>query len=660
MTAEFNLIFIYYSYLLISVIGIRIIGSLVSKPLILLSQNSVTSFFLDMFCGLMTLVIAYSIISTNGITVSLGYIFLFLFYLLYRNFDYIKEAGVGSSFVRNISYKGLNIEFLVVISVFFIMQAYSISNANDGLLYIPVDPDRSLFSDVIGFMNTSGVESYKIDYINPESVGATPYHYLELWVTGFIVALFSSNILITDHLVSAPIFGLITYVGFRAISEIFNVSRSYSIIASFLVVGMNLGVQFPWIEQFHELLGRTGVYFQLSVLEYPKFFGIYLFQIAAIIFYYNKRNFLALICLLSIPVTNILMAPSILFSAGFMLILGYYKKKISTKQFYFGVVATLSIAIFIMLFYQIFGKEELFQDTANVSRLISEGLDSIFSLTSINIIVGTSIQIIYMLFPFIIISIWMRKNMLSYLRNINIIVPILLWTFFVILGGLISWVIIQNHPESTQLSIRFAFVATNLISFIIIMLAYNYKYVGWAFLLIIFFIKLDYSYLELNNKRIESSNFYSQEFLLNVEEKFKGISPKGVFIRKKSELLAVRSKSILVRIGSFTNLYNSGVDLYPMNISDFTDSISNNYTKSIIEKSSINSTPFYKFVNKQRLNKNFKSINSSQYDFIIKHNINFLILEHLATLPKNIEALVQMEFIDKKSGERLYILHNEL
>ena len=54
-----------------------------------------------------------------------------------------------------------------------------------------------------------------MDYINPKSVGASPYHYFELWVTGLIATLFSSNILTTDFLVSAPIFGLMIYVGFR-------------------------------------------------------------------------------------------------------------------------------------------------------------------------------------------------------------------------------------------------------------------------------------------------------------------------------------------------------------------------------------------------------------------------------------------------------------
>ena len=661
MTTELNLIYIYYFYLLISAIVIRMIGSLVTKRLISIEQSPATKIFLDMFFGLIMLVIVYSIIVTNGITISLGYIFLFFLYLIYRNFYHVEQLEVASNFTRIIFSKSLYIELAVVISIFFIAQAYSIVNVTEGLLYISNDPDRSLFSDVIGFMNTTGVESYKIDYINPKSVGASPYHYFELWVTGLIATLFSSNILTTDFLVSAPIFGLMIYVGFRALSEIFNVSRMYSIIASFLVVAMNLGVQFPWIDNQHDLFDRTEVYFQLTVLEYSKFFAIYLFQIAAIIFYNNKRNILALMCLLSIPITNILMAPSILLSTGIILILGYHKNKISIKQFYFGVLATLSIALFIVFFYQIFGIEGLLSNASDRGRLISAVVDSIISVTSINILVGTSIQIIYMLLPFIILSIWMRKNILNYLRDINIVAPTLLWTFVVILMGLISWVILQKHYESAQLSIKYAFVATSLVSFIIIMLAYSKnKYASWIFLLIIFFIKLDYSYLELNNKRIESANLYSQEFLMDVDEEFRGINPRGVFIRHNSELQARRSKSVLARIGHFTNLYTSKSDLYPiypMNISDFTGSISNNYIEGIIGQSDINSIPFYKFVNNQLLNNKFESISNSQYDFIIKYNINYLILSPLAILPANISALVKKIYFDSKSGEKLYFLN---
>jgi hypothetical protein len=657
MTVESNIIYIYYSYLLISVIGILIVGSLVTRLLISFEQSPITKSFLNMFFGLIVVVIGYSIISTNGISISLGYIFLFFLYLIYKNFYHTNQEGISSSYSIVIFNKGVNIEIAAIVSIFFIMQAFSIFNSSEGLLYIPMDPDRSLFSDVISFISTTGVESYKIDYLSPKSVGVSPYHYLELWLTGFIAVLFSSNILITDHLVSAPIFGIIIYIGFRAISEIFNVSRVYSIIASFLLVGMSLGVQFPLIDHLHDLLGRTEDYFQLSVLEYPKFFGIYLFHIAAIIFYFNKRYLEALVCLLSIPISNILMAPSILLSAGIMLILGYKKNLISTKQLYFGAILTLSTFLFIVIFYQIFGIEGFSSShTVDIDRLTSDFIGSILSLTSINIMAGTIIQIIYMLLPFIILSILIKKNFLSYLRDITIVTPILLWVFFVILTGLISWVILQNHPESSQVSIRFAFVATNLVAFIIIMLTYVHnKYVGWFFLLIILFIKLDYSYLKFNNKKIESSNLYSQEFLGDVEKEFSEISPRGVFIRHESSLKARRSKSVLIRIGQFTNLYN----LYPMNISDFTGSFSSNYIKGILEKSDINSIPFYKFINQQQLNKTFESIKKSQYNFIIKNNINYLILESLAELPKTIEPLVKKKYVDNKSGESLYILNTE-
>ena len=94
-----------------------------------------------------------------------------------------------------------------------------------------------------------------------------------------------------------------------------------------------------------------------------------------------------------------------------------------------------------------------------------------------------------------------------------------------------------------------------------------------------------------------------------------------------------------------------------MNISDFTGSISNNYIEGIIGQSDINSIPFYKFVNNQLLNNKFESISNSQYDFIIKYNINYLILSPLAILPANISALVKKIYFDSKSGEKLYFLN---
>jgi hypothetical protein len=637
------------------------IGLVVTRHLDSFDQHLATRIFIDMFFGLVIIVTAYSVFVTSGITINSGYVLLFVLYLIYKKFYNLKQSPpIASTSSGIVYYKGVYLELVIVISVFFIAQMYPVIDTTGEVFYMPTDPDRSLFSDIISFINSTGIESYKIDYINPNSVGVSPYHYFELWVTGFISVLFSSNIILTDHLVSAPIFGVIIYFGLRAISEILGVPRMYSIVASFLVVAMNSEVQIPWIDQQHSLLERTEVYFQLSVMEYHKFFVIFLFQIAAIIFYNKKQNILALLCLLSTPLANILMAPSFLLSAAIILFVAYYLDKISKKQFYFGIVATLSVALFIVLFYQIFGVYEISSNVTDHGRLISEVVNSIFTITSINIIIGSLIMVVYMLFPFIVLSIWIGGDLLKFSKDIKIVTPVFLWTFIVLFTGLLSWVVLHKHHESTQFFIRHAHVAINLVSFIIVMLAFGKnKYISWIFLIIIFLVKLDYSYEELNSKKTNSSDSYSQDFLSDVAEEFSVINPKGAFIKHKSALYSRRSKSVLSRIGHFTNIYASTFYLHPMNISNFTDSFSNNYIEGIIEKSDVDSLPFYKFVNNQIYNDQFDSINKSQYDFIIRNKINYLILSPLAILPSNIEGLVQTFYVDKNSGERVYILRTD-
>jgi len=661
MNIELNQMLPYYLYLLTLVVTIRMIGFVVTRNINLFDQHLATRIFIDMLFGLVIIVTAYSMFVTSGITINLGYILLFVLYLIYKKFYNLKQSpSVASTPSGVVYYKGIYLELVIAISIFFIAQAYSVIDTTEGIFYMPTDPDRSLFSDIISFISSTGVESYKIDYINPNSIGVSPYHYFELWVTGFISALFTSNIVLTDHLVSAPIFGATIYFGLRAISEILGVPRMYSIVASFLVVAMNSEVQIPWIDQQHSLFERTEIYFQLSVMEYHKFFVIFLFQIAAIIFYNKKQNILALLCLLSIPLANVLMAPSVLLSAVIILVVAYYLDKIPKKQFYFGVVSTLSVALFIVLFYQIFSIYGISSNAIDHGRLFSEVVNSIFTVTSINIIIGSLIQIVYMLFPFIILSVWMGMDLFKPSRDIKIIIPVFLWTFIILFTGLLSWVVLQKHHESAQLFIRHAHAAVNLVSFIVVMLAFGRnKYISWIFLIIIVLVKLDYSYKELNSKKTNSFDLYSQEFLSDIAKEFSVINPKGAFIRHKSELYSRRSKSVLVRIGSFTNLHASTLDLPPMNISDFTNSFSNNYIEGIIEKSDVNSIPFYKFVNNQIYNDQFDSINKSQYEFIIRNKINYLILSPLAILPSNIEGLVQAFYVDKNSGERVYILRTD-
>ena len=69
--------------------------------------------------------------------------------------------------------------------------------------------------------------------------------------------------------------------------------------------------------------------------------------------------------------------------------------------------------------------------------------------------------------------------------------------------------------------------------------------------------------------------------------------------------------------------------------------------------------PFYKFVNEQVLNNNFVNINKSQYDFVIKNNIEYLTVSPNTEIPSIFNDIIIQSYKDKNSGVKLYILNSK-
>ena len=196
----------------------------------------------------------------------------------------------------------------------------------------------------------------------------------------------------------------------------------------------------------------------------------------------------------------------------------------------------------------------------------------------------------------------------------------------------------------------------NLVAFLIIMIAYGKsKYVSWIIIIAILLIKLDYSYEKLKNHRIESSNSFSTEFIIETQNALKEVNPIGAHILAESDLNAPSFRTS--ELGHFYSVYNS--KLYTANISDFGDGSSDNDLESFFRQREKQYHPFYKFINEQVLNNNFVNINKSQYDFVIKHNIEYLTVSPNTEIPNIFNDIIIQSYKDKNSGEKLYILNSK-
>ena len=222
--------------------------------------------------------------------------------------------------------------------------------------------------------------------------------------------------------------------------------------------------------------------------------------------------------------------------------------------------------------------------------------------------------------------------------------------------ALCSWVILNYHLEAHQIFERYAHIGINLVAFLVIMIAYGKsKYVGWIVIIAILLIKLDYSYEKLTNKRIESSNLYSTEFIIETQNALKEVNPIGAQILAESDLNAPRYSTFI--LAHFYSVFNS--NLYTVNLTDFGDGSSDNYLESFFRQKAKQYHPFYKFVNEQVLNNNFVNINKSQYDFVIKNNIEYLTVSPNTEIPNIFSDIIIQSYKDKNSGVKLYILNSK-
>jgi len=646
----------YFSITIIITCIIYLLGFGSNKIFISTRVGSLQS-FLSFLTGITLLIIFYSVFSTNGNTVNIGFSILFLFFLAYLNITKGRISLIDKGHQEtNYSFQFLEIFF--VVSLIFFLQLYSVIDLDNGVFLLSSNPDRVLFSDVINFINLSGVETYKINFTELSSLKPSPYHYFELWFSGILHKLFDLKVYLLDHLVSSSIFGVIIYLGAKSVAQYYNVSYFFSSLLAIVLSVLNFEMQFQLLEGV-DLLRRNNIYFQLSAIEYAKFFPIYLFLLSFLIFYLYRHYFLSLLSLLALPLVNILLLPSTLVTSLAFLGYSWKKKLLNNREVILSLISIFGLAIFLFCFYFLFNSKTEGSNEQNFLTQIQSIFEYLLSITSINIFIGSIIQIIYALFPFLLLIVFLFYSNKAYFnKNKPFVFVSILFLFFSI-TGLISWIIYSFHPESHQFFTRHTHVLINLIALIILSISYKTnKIISWLFLSLVLIMKTNYLIVDLKDFRELSLNSYSQKFITDIQKGLQEQDLNGAFIVDPEKLLSVRAKAITKRIGNLTLL--TDLERTPINLSDFSNTLSTDALLKSIEESSISDLPFYKFLKSQKQKEIFIDIETSQIDYIAKNKISYLIMGEGVQVSNALKKIVVKSYFDNVSKESLHILDYNL
>jgi hypothetical protein len=97
---------------------------------------------------------------------------------------------------------------------------------------------------------------------------------------------------------------------------------------------------------------------------------------------------------------------------------------------------------------------------------------------------------------------------------------------------------------------------------------------------------------------------------------------------------------------------------FPLSISPHNYILSEDKMLAAIERSSLVNTPFWKYVEEQKLNGKFESIEKSQLQFIEEFKINYLICTKDVALSDLLKQKIKKVITDNKTGERFCFLNN--
>jgi len=103
-------------------------------------------------------------------------------------------------------------------------------------------------------------------------------------------------------------------------------------------------------------------------------------------------------------------------------------------------------------------------------------------------------------------------------------------------------------------------------------------------------------------------------------------------------------------------LVYSETKTFPMSLSPHNFQISTDPKLAKIEDDCIKNTPFWMYVEKQKAEYRFESIERSQIDFIEEMKINYLICTKNVKLSDLLNQKIKKEIIDQNTGERFCLL----
>lgn len=328
--------------------------------------------FVRLLLGLTVTIVLYSIVHTNGDTISLGFVLLGVCYFFFDRKRWLSKdfLPLKTYFVLGRTQREVLGTAFISLVCFFVFRAYFFYNEpyNNEVHF-----DYFCYSALGDCMLNRGIESLNCvnDLLCETNLNPSPYHYFEIWLTLLISQCFSIT---TGEIIFVEVYvilGIMHILGIVAIVRCFTNSRAYSIISPFMILLAGMvcyNVAFS-ADMFNLPLRVSFV----SPLCNTKTLMISLYMLLAV-YAFIKRRTMSYYILMALPLLCIALTPSVYAALGIVLIVDILKStKESRREIIITLGALLTMSVGIVLFYFCRGGEAYAMDDFSL-RLVQENI----------------------------------------------------------------------------------------------------------------------------------------------------------------------------------------------------------------------------------------------------------------------------------------------
>ena len=619
--------------------------------------------FASIFLGIVISVTIFSIFVTRFRTISLG--FLLIFALLIpemRRFPIVNKMAVKDSFF---SLKKFAV-FALVYFIFYLWEAIFLFKAGSFPFVLPHN-DFIFSSNVSASLIKTGYENFFMEgnLYNPAYHFMIPYHYFEIWVNSFIVFFTGANNLLTLMLCVFPIFYFAAWMGIVSLFEHFVKDVNWKeYLLSFLLLFLGgLIVELKQSEFFYNLHALAPLPMELATKKYAAF---YVFIVAGLLLIINKKIVPCALIILSLSFVSITAFPAIF--AGtilFILLNSFLKlmdKRTAVRLFFYLVI----ISAFIGLVYFYFNKSPFGlvftnQNTSITSKLLSAQ----YLKTFFHVVAGSATETALLYLPFLVLGLLVLKRTGLKKWSKEYKIGLLLFTA-ITASALFIWALLWEMSNAAGFYAS-SLCYLNILLIFLFIFYYKENYPDFSpakRLLLTGFIVLIACRLCLAfyynwDKKVQQEALYSDQYVNEIanETGIKNLNPYGVSLMDYNKYNNLFSKNtFFIRLGQYLKLV-SNLSL-TTNINIITAPLPQDTLLQKQEEELIQLSVFHQFVEDQKKNNRFVSLDQSQLDFIDKYHIQYVIADQGVELSSLLQKRVRKEIADPVSGER-FILLNE-